>query len=139
LFSIVHNVESRPFFGASLARAAGLGVSVVSSVLNRKTVLKLKSGWLVKVSSKSNATLGYVSNVLHNLQIIGKAGKNRGLGKRPVVRGVSMNPCDHPHGGGNGKSSPLVAPETPWGKVTKWVHTKNKKSDRIKRHLNKIR
>lgn len=59
------------------------------------------------------ASLGYVSNILHNMTIIGKAGKNRGLGKRPVVRGVAMNPCDHPHGGGNGKTSPPRAPVTP--------------------------
>jgi len=65
------------------------------------------------ISVNSVASLGYVSNMLHHMQIIGKAGKNRGLGRRPVVRGVAMNPCDHPHGGGNGKTSPPAAPLTP--------------------------
>jgi len=61
------------------------------------------------------------------------------VGKRPVVRGVAMNPCDHPHGGGNGKSSPPAAPLTPWGKPTKWAHTKNRKIDKKQRSLYKIR
>jgi len=65
------------------------------------------------ISVNSVASLGYVSNMVHHMQIIGKAGKNRGLGRRPVVRGVAMNPCDHPHGGGNGKTSPPAAPLTP--------------------------
>jgi len=97
--------------------------------------IKLRSGWIVKISSAAVASLGYVSNMLHNMNIIGKAGKARGLGKRPVVRGVAMNPCDHPHGGGNGKTSPPVMPVTPWGKNTKWSHTKNKKIDKLNRRL----
>jgi len=67
----------------------------------------------VKVSSSSVASIGYVSNMLHNMHIIRKAGKNANMGKRPVVRGVAMNPCDHPHGGGNGKTSPPTMPVTP--------------------------
>jgi len=125
LFSIVNNIESRPFFGSSIARSAGVGAVLISNNSGH-VVLKLRSGWLVKVSANSVATLGYVSNMLHNMKTLGKAGKNRGLGKRPVVRGVAMNPCDHPHGGGNGKTSPPPSPVSPWGKITKWVHTKKK-------------
>jgi len=112
LFTIVSNVESRPLFGAALARAAGSG-AITLSFVDKFVNIKLKSGWIVKVSSNVVASLGYVSNMLHNMTVIGKAGKNRGLGKRPIVRGVAMNPCDHPHGGGNGKTSPPVMPVTP--------------------------
>ena len=134
LFNIVSNIELRPYFGASLARAAGTGAILTDS--NKKDItLKLRSGWFVKVPQDVVANLGYMSNVLHNMQNIGKAGKSRGLGKRPSVRGVAMNPCDHPHGGGNGKTSPPAVPVTPWGKFTKWTHTKNKKVDKLKRRL----
>jgi len=68
---------------------------------------------LLKISVNAVAAIGYVSNMLYNMKIIRKAGKKRALGKRPIVRGVAMNPCDHPHGGGNGKSSPPAAPLTP--------------------------
>jgi len=112
LFTVVNNIEVRPFYGATLARAAGLGAVLVAR-LNNVVTLKLKSGWLVKISANSVASVGYVSNMLHNMKIIAKAGKNRALGKRPVVRGVAMNPCDHPHGGGNGKTSPPTVPLTP--------------------------
>jgi len=136
LFSLVNNVEVKPFFGSSLSRAAGVS-AVVTSNVNNIITLKLRSGWLVKVSANSVASLGCVSNMIHNMKTIGKAGKNRGLGKRPIVRGVAMNPCDHPHGGGNGKTSPPALPCTPWGKFTKWVHTKKKKIDKLHRRLYK--
>lgn len=134
VFSIVNNIEVRPKFGAAIARAAGAGAVVVSATSTFAT-MKLRSGWFLKVSPDSIASIGYVSNMLHNMSVIGKAGKNRGLGKRPVVRGVAMNPCDHPHGGGNGKTSPPSSPVTPWGKITKWVHSKSKKVDKLKRRL----
>ena len=105
LFSIISNIESSFMQGATLCRAAGSGALLISKMDNCVT-LKLKSGWLINIDVKCIASIGYSSNMLHNMHIIGKAGKNRGLGKRPVVRGVAMNPCDHPHGGGNGKTSP---------------------------------
>jgi len=138
LFSVVCNVESYPYMGSALARAAGSGAVIIASS-SKLITLKLKSGWFVNVSPSAIASVGYISNILHTMQILGKAGKNKGKGKRPVVRGVAMNPCDHPHGGGNGKSSPPALPLTPWGKATKWVHTKNRKEDNKKRFLYKIR
>ena len=134
LFNIVNNIELLPTKGAVYIRSAGNGAIIISKTSNN-VILKLKSGWLITVPSECMASLGYVSNILHNMNIIGKAGKNRGLGKRPVVRGVAMNPCDHPHGGGNGKTSPPRAPVTPWGKMTKGPHTKNTKLDKLKRKL----
>lgn len=134
LFSVVSNIETRPFFGASLARSAG-SCAVLISFLTKYAVLKLRSGWILKVSKNCMAYVGFISNPLHNVKVIGKAGKNRGLGKRPVVRGVAMNPCDHPHGGGNGKTPKPATPFTPWKKFAKWTHTKNKKADKLKRRL----
>lgn len=134
LFSIVNSVELQPGKGASLSRAAGTGSMIIAKT-DVKVTLKSKSGWLITIPINCMASIGYASNILHNMQIIGKAGKNRGLGKRPTVRGVAMNPCDHPHGGSNGKSSPPRAPVSPWGKMTKGPHTKNKKIDRLKRKL----
>jgi large subunit ribosomal protein L2 len=112
LFDIINNIELKPYKGAALARAAGMGVVIVSKNIKSVT-LKMKSGWLVTISAECIGTLGYVSNILHNLQRVPKAGKNRVLGIRPTVRGVAMNPCDHPHGGGNGKTSPPRAPVSP--------------------------
>lgn len=134
LFSIVSNIELRPKFGASLARAAGSGALLVD-ITSKVITLKLKSSWIINLPRDSMVSIGYVSNMSSNMQIIGRAGKNRGLGKRPHVRGVAMNPCDHPHGGGNGKTSPPTVPVNFLGKPTKWTHTKKKKVDRIKRSL----
>lgn len=134
LFTTINNVELKPFFGSSLARSAGVGAIIISRV-NDKVWLKLNSGWNICVSANCIATLGYVSNIAHKMKNIGKAGRNRWLGKRPVVRGVVMNPCDHPHGGGEGKKSPLAAPKSPWGKLTKGSPTKKKKAFRLKKRL----
>lgn len=127
LFSILSNIELKPFSGASLARAAGVG-AVLTSFVKNKVWLKLNSGWNVCVSNDCIATIGYVSNISNKVDNIGKAGRNRWFGKRPVVRGVAMNPCDHPHGGGEGKKSPLAAPKSPWGKLTKGSPSKKKKN-----------
>jgi large subunit ribosomal protein L2 len=81
------------------------------------------------------ATLGFVSNSSFKMQSVGKAGKSRGKGRRPVVRGVAMNPCDHPHGGGEGKKGSPRQQKTPWGKLTKGTPTKTKKIDKINRNL----
>jgi len=133
-FSVLNNIEMRPFVGASLARAAGVGAVLISSH-EKNAFLKMRSGWVIKISNKCIASKGYVSNILHNTKVYGKAGIRRNLGWRPTVRGVAMNPCDHPHGGGNGKSSPPTAPLSPWNKITKWTHSKNKKADKLKRRL----
>jgi len=105
LFSIVNCIEAVPGKGGIFARAAGVGAIVVSK-LDDYVFLKLRSGWLLRFSSDCMCALGYVSNKGHSMEIIGLAGKNRNVGIRPTVRGVAMNPCDHPHGGGNGKKSP---------------------------------
>jgi large subunit ribosomal protein L2 len=81
------------------------------------------------------ASLGFCSNPTHRALVIGKAGKKRAFGFRPVVRGIVKNPCDHPHGGGEGKNSPPRAQVSPWGRLTKGTPTKNRKKDRLKRRL----
>jgi ribosomal protein L2 len=97
----------------------------------------LKSGWNVKLSVYNLAVLGNVSNSKHKFNIIGKAGVNRLLGKRPEVRGVAMNPCDHPHGGGEGKKSPPSAQRSPWGWLTKGTSSLKKKYQIKKKKLYK--
>jgi len=94
----------------------------------------MNSGWLLKISKFCIAVIGKVSNLDHHIIRIEKAGKNRNLGVRPRVRGVAMNPCDHPHGGGEGTGSPPRAHKTPWGKLTK-VPTKRNKKYLIKKKL----
>ena len=93
----------------------------------------MKSGWNIILSNKCLSVLGRVSNSNHQLKKIGKAGKNWALGKKPVVRGVAMNPCDHPHGGGEGKKSPPSAQKSPWGWLTKGTPSKRKIKDKIKK------
>ena len=83
-------------------------------------------------------SFGIASNPLRGFEVIGKAGKSRALGRRPVVRGVIKNPCDHPHGGGEGKGSPPASQVSPWGKLTKGTPTKNSKRDRKLRRLFKV-
>lgn len=103
-----------------------------------KALVKLASGWQVKVSLGAMAVLGMNSNFSRLWSPLGKAGKQRALGVRPTVRGVIKNPCDHPHGGGEGRGSPPAAPVTPWGFLTKGTPTKNRKADRRLRRLFKI-
>jgi len=94
----------------------------------------MNSGWLLKLSNFCIAVLGTVSNEDHHVLRVKNAGKNRRMGWRPKVRGVSMNPCDHPHGGGEGRGSPPAAHKTPWGKMTK-VPTKRTKSHLLKKKI----
>ncbi len=136
IFSIINNIEIMPYKGFSLCRSAGSSAIVVSKE-DSKVSLKLKSGWLLSISNQCMASLGYTSNILHNSLVIGKAGFNRNLGIRPTVRGVAMNPCDHPHGGGNGKTSTPRLPVNKYGKPAKWVHTTLKKEQKLKRSLYK--
>jgi len=114
LFSLVSNIELKPFKGGQLSRAAGTSSMIVTKSIEQVT-LKLKSGWRLSISPAAMCSLGLVSNALHRFSIIRKAGLNRALGVRPKVRGVAMNPCDHPHGGGEGRKSPLKAAKSPWG------------------------
>jgi large subunit ribosomal protein L2 len=138
--TFVHNVEMRPGKGGQLARSAGASVQLVGRDSGIAQI-KLNSGELRTVPQECMATIGAVSNADHMNEQIGKAGRNRWKGIRPSVRGVVMNPVDHPHGGGEGKSSGGRHPVTPWGKGTKGKKTRNnKRTDRwIIRRANKRR
>ena len=127
----VHNVELVPGKGAQMVRSAGAGARVLAKDAGMVT-LKLPSGEVRMVDEKCMVTIGEVGNKSHETVKIGKAGRSRWLGRRPKVRGVAMNPVDHPMGGGEGKSSGGRHPTTPWGKPTKGYKTrkKNKASNR---------
>ena len=126
----VHNIELIPGKGGQLARSAGNSAQIMAHD-NGYCTLKLPSGEVRMVSDKCHATIGEIGNRSHEQIVSGKAGRSRWLGKRPKVRGVAMNPVDHPMGGGEGKSSGGRHPSTPWGKPTKGYKTrkKNKKSN----------
>lgn len=124
--TIVHNVELKPGKGGQMARAAGTYVQIVGRDRGY-ALLKLASGEVRMVPSAGMATVGAVSNPDKANIKLGKAGRNRWLGKRPEVRGVAMNPIDHPHGGGEGRTSGGRHPVTPWGKPTKGARTRGKK------------
>ncbi len=127
--TIVHNVELKPGRGGQLARAAGTYVQLVGRDAGY-ALLRLGSGELRRVRAECMATVGAVSNPDQQNISIGKAGRNRWRGWRPVTRGVAMNPIDHPHGGGEGRTSGGRHPVTPWGKPTKGAKTRhNKKTD----------
>lgn len=131
LGSVVHCVEMKPGKGAQLARSAGAGVQLVARE-GQYATLRLRSGEMRKVPSECRATLGEVSNAENNLRSLGKAGATRWRGVRPTVRGVVMNPVDHPHGGGEGRTSGGRHPVTPWGIPTKGYKTRsNKRTDRM--------
>ena len=131
LGSNVHCVEMKPGKGAQLARSAGASVQLVAREGDYAT-LRLRSGEMRKVLSDCRATLGEVSNSEHSLRSLGKAGAKRWRGVRPTVRGVAMNPVDHPHGGGEGRSSGGRHPVSPWGVPTKGYKTRtNKRTDRM--------
>ncbi|WPZ34437.1 50S ribosomal protein L2 [Thalassobaculum sp. OXR-137] len=125
--TIVHNVEMKPEKGGQLARSAGTYVQIVGRD-SGYALLRLASGEVRMVRSECMATVGAVSNPDQQNINIGKAGRNRWLGKRPAVRGVAMNPVDHPHGGGEGRTSGGRHPVTPWGKPTKGKKTRNNKA-----------
>jgi len=125
--STVHCIEMRAGKGAQLARSAGAAVQLVAREGDYAT-LRLRSGEMRKVRVECRATLGEVSNSEHNLRSYGKAGAKRWMGVRPTVRGVVMNPVDHPHGGGEGRSGQgNPHPVTPWGQQTKGLKTRNNK------------
>lgn len=122
----VHCVELKPGKGAQLARSAGASVQLVARE-GRFATLKLRSGELRRVPIDCRATVGEVGNAEHGLRSLGKAGASRWRGIRPTVRGVAMNPVDHPHGGGEGRSSGGRHPVTPWGVPTKGHKTRRNK------------
>ncbi len=140
LGSTVHCIELKPGKGAQIARSAGTSAQLVAREGNYAT-LRLRSGEMRKVLAECRATLGEVSNSEHSLRQLGKAGAKRWRGVRPTVRGVAMNPVDHPHGGGEGRSSGGRHPVSPWGVPTKGHKTrKNKRTDKlIIRRRNKTR
>jgi large subunit ribosomal protein L2 len=128
--STIHCVELKPARGAQLARSAGTSVQLIARDGVYATI-RLRSGEMRKVLSECRAVVGEVSNSEHNLKSLGNAGAKRRRGIRPTVRGVAMNPIDHPHGGGEGKTSGGRHPVSPWGVPTKGYKTrKNKRTDK---------
>ena len=123
----IHNIELAPNGGAKLTRSAGSSAQI-SGVDENYCIIKLSSGEIRKVINTARATIGSVSNPDHQNIKIGKAGRNRWKGKRPSVRGVAMNPVDHPHGGGEGKTSGGRSPVSPWGQSAKRLKTRKNKT-----------
>ena len=129
--SVIHCVEMRPGKGAQIARSAGTSAQLIARE-GAYATLRLRSGEMRKVLVECRATLGEVSNSEHSLRQLGKAGATRWRGVRPTVRGVAMNPVDHPHGGGEGRTSGGRHPVSPWGVPTKGYKTrKNKRTDKL--------
>lgn len=124
--SVIHNIEMQPGGGAKIARSAGASVQLVAREGDYAT-LRLRSGEMRKVLSVCRAVIGEVSNSENNLRSLGKAGAKRHRGVRPTVRGTAMNPIDHPHGGGEGKTKGGRHPVTPWGVPTKGYKTRRNK------------
>jgi len=130
LGTYIHCIELRPLKGAQMIRSAGTSAQLMAREGNYATI-RLKSGEVRKVLVQCRATIGEVGNSEHGLTSLGKAGRKRHLGRRPHVRGVAMNPVDHPHGGGEGKTSGGRHPVSPWGTPTKGYRTrKNKKTNK---------
>ncbi len=129
--SVVHCIEMKPGKGAQIARSAGASVQLVAREGEHAT-LRLRSGEMRKVPVDCRAVIGEVSNSEYNLRSLGKAGATRWKGIRPTVRGVAMNPVDHPHGGGEGRTSGGRHPVSPWGTPTKGYKTRtNKRTDKM--------
>ena len=130
LGSTIHSVEMKPGKGAQLLRSAGCYGQLVAKE-GAYVTLRLRSGEMRKILADCRAVIGEVSNGEHNLRSLGKAGAVRHRGIRPTVRGVAMNPVDHPHGGGEGKTSAGRHPVTPWGQPTKGYKTRNNKRTNV--------
>jgi large subunit ribosomal protein L2 len=127
----VHNIEMKPGKGGQIARSAGSSAQLVAREGDHAT-LRLRSGEMRKIQADCYATIGEVGNSEHNLRSLGKAGASRWRGVRPTVRGVAMNPVDHPHGGGEGRTSGGRHPVSPWGTPAKGYRTrKNKRTDNM--------
>ena len=129
--SVIHCIEMKPGKGAQMARSAGTSAQLVARE-GQYVTLRLRSGEMRKILSECRATIGEVSNSEHSLRSLGKAGAKRWRGVRPTVRGVAMNPVDHPHGGGEGRTSGGRHPVSPWGTPTKGYKTrKNKRTTKM--------
>ena len=131
--TVVHNIELKPGKGAQLVRSAGVSAQLMAKE-GKNALLRLPSGEMRFVPVECKATIGQVGNIEHGNVVIGKAGRKRHMGIRPTVRGSVMNPCDHPHGGGEGRTSiGRPSPVTPWGKPALGYKTrkKNKASDKL--------
>ncbi|MFZ9034772.1 MAG: 50S ribosomal protein L2 [Francisellaceae bacterium] len=129
--AVIHNIELKPGKGAQMIRSAGTSAQIVGKD-NTYAIIRLRSGEMRKILLNCRAVIGTVSNSEHSLRSIGKAGANRWRGIRPTVRGVAMNPVDHPHGGGEGRTSGGRHPVSPWGLPTKGKKTrKNKRSSQF--------
>jgi large subunit ribosomal protein L2 len=124
--TFIHNIEMKPGKGGQLVRSAGAGAQIMAKE-GKYAQIRLPSGEIRLIHLECKATIGQVGNVEHELVNLGKAGRSRWLGRRPTVRGTAMNPIDHPHGGGEGKSGPGRHPVTPWGKPTIGYKTRKKK------------
>ena len=127
----VHAIEMKPGKGAQIARSAGTYAQILARAEGYVT-LRLRSGEVRRVLADCRATIGEIGNAEHMLRSLGKAGANRWRGIRPTVRGVAMNPVDHPHGGGEGRTSGGRHPVSPWGVPTKGKKTRsNKRTDKL--------
>jgi len=137
LFTIVNNIETKPYSGSVLSRSAGTS-SLLIGKKDDYIIIKLKSGWNLHISKFCVAVLGQVSNMMHKYNNLKKAGRAINLGKRPIVRGLAKNACDHPHGGGEGRKSPPSSPKSPWGWYTSGSSSKKKKYQILKKKIFKI-
>lgn len=126
--TVIHNIELNPGRGAQLCRAAGNEAQLMAKE-GKYATIRLPSGEMRYILARCKATIGQIGNVDHEIVSLGKAGRKRHMGVRPTVRGVVMNPCDHPHGGGEGKSPVgMPSPVTPWGKPALGYKTRKKKN-----------
>ncbi|MDE6361401.1 MAG: 50S ribosomal protein L2, partial [Clostridia bacterium] len=126
LGTVIHNIEMHPGKGGQIARSAGNSAQLMAKE-GKYATLRLPSGEMRYIPIKCRATIGQVGNLEHEIISLGKAGRKRHMGVRPTVRGVVMNPCDHPHGGGEGKSPiGMPSPVTPWGKPALGYKTRKK-------------
>ena len=136
--TMVHNIELQPKRGGQIARSAGCAAQLMAKE-NNKATLRMSSGEMRYVSLACRATIGQVGNLEHEIVSLGKAGRKRHMGVKPTVRGVVMNPCDHPHGGGEGKSPVgMPGPVTPWGKPALGYKTRKKNKNSNKSIIKRI-
>ena len=124
--TVIHNIELRPGEGGKLVRSAGVSAQLMAKE-DQYSQVRMPSGEVRRIHINCRATIGQLGNVEHENQVIGKAGRSRHLGKRPAVRGIAMNPVDHPHGGGEARSTSGRPPTTPWGVMTMGKKTRRNK------------
>ena len=129
--TVIHNIELRPGQGGKLVRSAGVSAQLMAKE-DEYSQVRMPSGEVRRIHIECRATIGQLGNIEHENQVIGKAGRMRHLGKRPSVRGIAMNPVDHPHGGGEARSTSGRPPTTPWGQMTMGKKTRrNKRTNKM--------